>query len=494
MFSETRYYSRFKQIRNQFRKFQYVELIAACLEYLHEHEGSDIDYLHRHPWLVLLFAKWVLLDDNYPNAKAKKPSRKDVLKLLQTVFDMSSVLRMPTEYDHYSLWMRNIAYQQFPYQRSFGYRHLSRQMILFSSLPDNHLFKTEFKKLTGVSIQDFLELLWLLSFRFIDGKEKYLSEKWFDFVEDKYSREVIKKFLDAISTHIDEVQVQLRNDDDRRRRSAEHYEFTPFVKFPLLQITNGYLITERHILYRCIEHYVYDRLRLWDSSRFMDRFGEMFERYAEEAIKYANLAFTTESEIKEKLGEKGKQIDFIIHEDGSNIFIDTKGVEMNYKGRVTHSVSLLKDRTRDSVLKAITQAHDVICKLNQDSDSQIPSHECNYLLVVTYKDFYLGSGQNYYENIAKEPMDRVYKTYEGISVIPPENMYFITIDDLERACTMIRNNEVSLLDIMNEAKKSDLEPKSRKFDFAQHLESIGVEVDIPQYLKDEKEKIFRNLK
>ncbi|MEJ1355679.1 MAG: hypothetical protein RPU39_13460 [Candidatus Sedimenticola sp. (ex Thyasira tokunagai)] len=493
MFSEDGYYTRFKAIRNKFRKFRYFELVAGCFEYLHAPAASKLDFLKRNPWLVLLFAKWLLLDDNYPNRGGKIASKDELMGLLQSVHDLADKLRMPNEYDHYTLFFRNIAYQQFPYQFDFGYRHLSRQSILFADLPDNHLIKTQFKELTGVSIQDFLDLSWVLLVRFIPGTETRLSSGWFDGLKGEYSPETIDNYLKAISVQIDEGRGLLRQADDRRRRSTEHYEFTPFLSFPLIQIPDGYLITENHVLYRCIEHYVYDRLRQWDAERFMDKFGGMFEHYAERALAYAGLAYTPESQTRAVLGERGNQIDFIVHEDASNVFIDTKGVEMNYQGRVTHSAAFLKDKTKPSVLKAITQAHDVIRKLEENPGCGISSRDNNYLLVVTYKDFYLGSGRSYYEIVAQKAMDQIYQKYDGLPVIPPENMYFITIDDLDFACAMTKDSGVSLSSMIDAAKDADEKPDTRKFDFVQHLHGMPVDVDTPKYLKDEKDKIFDKL-
>jgi len=415
------------------------------------------------------------------------------MAMLQSVHDLADKLRLPNEYDHHTLFFRNIAYQQFPYQIDFGYRHLSRQSILFSDLPENHLIKEQFKELTGVGVEDFLDLSWIAVVWFISGDETLLPNNWFDSFKGEYSMETIESYIKAISIHIGDARKFLKESDDGRRRASEHYEFTPFINFPLLQGPNGYLVTQTNILYRCIEHYIYDRLRQWDAARFMDKFGDMFERYAENAIQYTGLAYHSEKDIRGALGEDGNQIDFIIHEDTSNVFIDTKGVEMNYQGRVTHSASFLKDKTGPSVLKAIKQAHDVIKKLHDAAECGIQAQASNYLLVVTFKEFYLGSGRNYYEIVAKEKMDEIYANYAGYPVIPPENMYFITIDDLDFVCEMLKTGEVSLSGIIDIAKAADKKPESRKFDFKQHLHGMPVDIETPSYLVEKKEQIFDKL-
>ena len=494
MFSEDEYYTEFKKVRNGFRKFQYPELIKGCFEYLHVPTQSTPELLQRRPWLVLLFVKWLLIDDCYPNCGKEIASKNDLKELLQRSYDLSDKFRMPDEYDDLILFFRSVAYQQLPYQSDFEYRHLARQSILFAGLPDNHLIKTQFKKLTGVDVRNFLELSWILIFRFIRNTETRPSTNRFGNLKDEYSPEVVEKFLNAISVQIAEARRLLKEADNGKRKSIEHYEFTPFVKFPLLQINSEYLVTEKHVLYRSMEHFIYDRLRQWDAEKFMRKFGDLFERYVKHAINESRVKFSTEVQIRKELGEQGNQIDFIIHEKDANVFIDAKGVEMNFPGRVTHSASFLEDRTKSSILKVIRQAHDIIKKLEQTPQSKIPSQQQNYLFVVTYKEFYLVNGQSYYEIVAQEKMDMIYRKYDGFPVIPPENMYFITIDELDYVCAMVRKGGISISKMIETAKKADETPATRKFAFIQHLRSMRIDIETPHNLVEEKERMLAKFK
>lgn len=85
MFSEARYYAKFKQIRNKFRKYRYYELIGGALEYINSPSTDKIESLKRQPWMVMLFVKWVLLDDHYPNTRGKVASKDDVHSILQSM-------------------------------------------------------------------------------------------------------------------------------------------------------------------------------------------------------------------------------------------------------------------------------------------------------------------------------------------------------------------------------------------------------------------------
>lgn len=490
MFSESSYYVAFKKVRNKFRKYRSYELIGRALKYINAPYKDKIESLRRQPWLVLLFIKWVLLDDNYPNARGEVASNSDIHLILQSSYELSSKIRMPSEYEHHILFFRNMAFQQFLYQRDFYYAHLSRQSILFTDLDKNHFISKEFKKKTGIEIQEFLDLSLITLIRFLDSNEAFLPDNWFSNIYSSYPANKVESFLASISKDINEIRKDLISKDNRKRLSSELYELTPFIEYPLIKIPGKYILTHRNILFRRFEYFVYDTMRSIDSAKFMDKFGELFERYVERSIQYSELNYLTEKDIENTLGAAGNQIDFIIQDSSANIFVDAKAVEMNSQGKTTHLSNLVRDKTKNSILKAIKQSHDVIRKISDRDNCAITGSKNNYLLVVTFKELYIGSGSTYYDVIAKEKMDEIYNEYKEHPCIPPENMYFITIDDFDILTSIIREEELTLSEIIDIAKKKDKDPHTRKFDFHLHLRALGVEPKTSEYLALEKDKMF----
>jgi len=493
MFSEAGYYAAFKKVRNKFRKYRYYELIGGALEYINAPANNKIESIKRHPWMVMLFVKWVLLDNQYPNIRGKVATKDDIHSLLQSMYEMADKLRMPNEYDHYSLFLRNIAFQQFLYQIDFYYAHLSRQSILFSGLDKNHYIYKEFVKYTGLEVQDFLDLSLMALVRFLDTNEAFLPDNWFSTVNSKYSAKKVNCFLAAISKDINDIRQTLLSEDKGKRPAVENYELTPFVEFPLIKVPGKYILTHKNILFRRLEYFVYDIMRSIDAAKFMDKFGELFERYVEKSLKHSEATFLTENEIKRLLGIAGNQIDFLIQDDSSNIFIDAKAVEMNTQGKTTHSTEIIRHKTKTSILKAIKQSHDVIKKLADSSNRAIPSSPNNYLLVITFKDLHLGSGTNYYEVIAKDKIDEIYYEYNNYPCIPPENMYFITIDDFDVLTDILKQKNFTLSGIMDIAKNNDKDPVTRKFDFRQHIQSLNITPQTSDYLVFEKDNMFERI-
>ena len=174
MFSEKKYYEKYKKVRNKFRKYKVESLTEMLLTYLHRPEKDSIAYLKKHPWLCLLLMKWILIDnDNRGNKRIIDSVNAD--KLLNATYDLSDSIRMPNEYDHHILFFRNIAFQQFIFQHEFSGAHISRQFLLFADLPDNHLIKTKFFQLTNLTIEKFLYLSLVTITKIISANEYSIS-------------------------------------------------------------------------------------------------------------------------------------------------------------------------------------------------------------------------------------------------------------------------------------------------------------------------------
>lgn len=494
MFSEEKYYSGYKKIRNKIRIYNSYDLIGEALTYINAPYKSKYDYLRRNTWLVLLFVKWVLLDWKYPNINGKKASAKDVHSLLNAAYrQYSETQRLPTEYEHHSLFIRNIAFQQFPYQKDFSYVHISRQALLFTKLNDNHYIKETFRKNTGLEIQEYLDLSLTTLSRFIESEHIFLPTNWLSTLSKKYSNKTIRIFLSLISSDLHVIRENFIKTDNSKRLASENYELSPFIEYPLISLPGKLLLTHKTMLFRHFEHYIYDTLKKNDSEKFMNKFGELFERYIEKSLKYSKLNYLTEKQIQNALGKTGNQIDFIIQEDSANIFIDAKAVEMNSLGKTTHSSKILRDKTKTSIFKAIKQSHDVIRKIEEIKNPKITKKQNNYLLVITFKDLHLGNGSTYYEVIAKNKMDKIYSHYKNTTCIPPENMYFITIDDFDLLSEILKNKEFSLSQIIEKAKENDANLNTKKFDFSMHLNSLEISLKPPKFIEQEIEIILKRI-
>ena len=494
-FSEDRYYSEYKRIRNKFRKYNSLSVLSKCIEYLHHPTKDKLEDLQKHPWFVMLLMKWVLIDERFDTQRKKQIDNKTTYDLIQSVFDLSIVARLPNDFDHHTLFMRGMAYQQFMYQEGFSFSNFARQQLLFSDLPSNNYIQRTFTGLIGLNTGRFLELCLALLTRFISTNEREISHKWFSTLEHEYSYDEVSKCLNALSLPVLSIRKKLRGNDSGKRMSEEFYEQSPFVRFPLIRNGNDCICIDYNILFRCLEHFVYDLLREADAQGFMLKYGKLFEQYVGRIINHTGCFCISEKDIKKHSRIPSKVVDYIIVEENANIFIDAKAVEMAYKGKASHSAKIIRDKVKVSVLKAIEQALEVLNQIhtkNLDHDQLVPK-EHNYLIVVTYKELYLGRGMSFYNNVSKDKIEQLYSNYNESGKIPPENMFFVTIQEFELLMEYVRSNKTKISECFERVKKDDADPHKSKFVFTQHLWEWKAS-DPPSFLMDKANETFSKFK
>jgi hypothetical protein len=494
-YSDEAFYSYFKTIRNKLRKFDTTSIVGACLRYLHAPYKEQFDYLERHPWLVLLLIKWALVDEQAFLSKRRAPTDRQLIDLLNLMRDLGSqrTARMPSEYDDVRLFLRAMAYQQISlYQRKVSFSAIARQLLYFGDAPADGYIRTTFAHHTGIEIHLFLELSQALLARFYDGNEKVVTEHWFStLLNGAYSKQEITAFLNTLSKSLEQAREALLDRDrdnmakGRKARSAsEYWEQTAFVNYPLLKSGFNYVCVDHQVLFACLEHYIYNRLRANNAKLFMAHFGPLFEKYVEKAIAETGLPFVSETKIKQALGEESSAIDFLIADDDSNIFVDAKAAEMSYQGKSTHLSTELARSLETSALKAIKQAHAVLATLPQSEDPKLVMRQRgkNYLITVTYSELYVGSGRSLAACIGEEKIRALLGEEPASLHIPLENMYAMTIQEFELLAEAIRTKKITLTKALDHAISDDTIPQTAKFEFRQHLASANITLAEPAHL------------
>lgn len=288
-FHEGDFFSEYKYIRNQFRKYNSYSLLDICFKFLYKKFDDEFEELEKkQPWQVLLLIKWILKDDNFDLPNRNKATDSDLIGLINLVRKLGDKVRMPNDYDHWELLFRNIAYQQFFYQRRFNLNAYSRQSLLFSNLEDNHYIKSTFRNEIGVEINEFLELSAFLLANQVK-RIKSINKEYFSPLFSHYSPKLIDNYLNSLSFTFTEARQYLIEFEGNKISSYSYYEQTPFIKRPLLKFNNRYYPYYRNILYRGVEYFIYDCVREKDPEKFMQRFGSIFEDYVRDNLVLCQL-------------------------------------------------------------------------------------------------------------------------------------------------------------------------------------------------------------
>lgn len=471
-------YEKVQRIKNEIGKYKASEIVLLCVQHLNHPDSNNIQQMRLYPpWLLLLMIKWSLLYGvEYEGLYAQPLKQDNFNRLVNSFHELSDLVRMPSEYSNVFLFLRNMAYQQFWLQEQLPIRGIARQQVIFGNLPTNHPFQRDFFNVTGVEIKDFLELAVITLSAFFIKNRTYIAFDWYKPVLDKYGTETIKRFLSSVSLDITGIRRYLHNEKNEVQAQSLNYEFyerSPLKRYPLLDLNGNCYCYHRNLLAACFESLVYDTLRRLDPNTFMDKFGDVFQNYVEKLLATSGIDYASEAQIQTSLMLSSKCVDFLIFEDGGTIFIDAKGVEMSRIGMLTHQPHVVSNRSRSSIVKGISQGYELAQRLTTGAKigKQTVKSSENYLLIVTFSEFYVGNGEDFYNYIDKEKLDAIVKESRGRHWIPFQHMYFLSVGDFETFLECARQSKKSLVEILRQAVKADRVSETRKLTFGQHIAS-----------------------
>lgn len=455
----------FDQIQHEIGQHNGEDLIKHLLLKLNQHGSTDLEDMRRYaPWNLLLLVKWTTLYGDFSASKSNQPVPEHVvtrlLNLMHALNDRVSEFKTVAEIH---LYLRKLAYQQFWLQRTesipFG---LAYQYLLFGDLPTHHPFQTLFESETGVSISEFIHLAYsLFQYLLIDDSKILLMKEWFFAEAQAYSWDTVVSFLDSVSITTDDAQLWLAKHENNksaayRTIASEYFEHSPFARFPLFKHEGKYFVISPTLLLNSLSTFVYDELRRVDADAFMNKFGNMFQKLLDRSLRSVGLNILTEDDLLRHFGRNSgeKVVDFLVTDKDCNVFVESKGVSMRWEGMVAQlPETLRRERSVRSIVAAVRQAYDLSSRIHAGDcigGTKVGGGE-NYLLVVTMKDFFVGSGQDFRQYIAPVKIDEIVADYGGKEHIPLKNIFFVSIDELHIVLGEVAHGSWTVSQFMKDA-------------------------------------------
>lgn len=499
-FSPERYAARFESVRDILRGFTITEILTFGRLYLYVHEPKGEDLVLKKPWVAAQAIKWALLDDHsYAEGGLPKPERAESFRvLLENIWNLTDANRMPSDFGSATLFMRTLAFQQFPFQQNLSLIAIGRQLLLFDEA-NNPFYNNSLTELIGLNATDFFFMSLCIAAILVNDEDGILHPDKIAGAENRINPEQAIAILRACSVPRERIRDRLLEATDGRANIGtpeEYFDFTPFAEFPFIESKvvgaggkSVYICLNRNLFYRWVESSVYDILKRNDTDKFMAKFGKTFERYIERLFNAYNYNFLTEEQIIETFGRGGRVADFLVREKDADIFIDAKAVEAAYSGRGTHRISKLLS-TLKKVLDAVDQANATRQKVSSVENEIRPA----FALVITFRDHYLGSGHQFFGGLAKGEIRKLSSRY-GESLIPSGNIFFLSIEDLERLLHGVSTQGLTLTQFLMEASAAEASstPGQCKFHFKLHLDSARY-FQHPVMLQERFDKFFDSIR
>lgn len=504
--NEDFYTSRFKPFRNKLAKYDASQIVSRGISSLHNSFSNNAFVWLRkpgssdkpvpYPWDVLLLIKWAFIYGG--NKLCFDVTHNDFINFCNQINDFQNRIRGFDEDEQSKLYkfIRTIAFQQFWLQRDFMNKYdFGRQLVLFTQNIDRYPYGQKFFEHTGVQINEFLELSFGLMTLFYKDKPTHCAQSNFSVLKRGYSAETINNFFKCLSLDFDQTKNFLA-ERGQQIRSPEYQltEPSPLKQYPLLKLGEKYFPYFLPLLYSSISDFIYDVLKKNNPSDFSESFGETFQSYIKKGLEFLRTDFCDDRVLVSAYGET-KQVDFVLLENNCTVLIESKAIEMSPLARVNPTNIVLNNLFQDSVLKAFKQiystAHSIVAdpeKIAAKNTSQI------FALIVTFKDLFLVDGNRAWAEFAQEEIMSFLKD-ESIdpNVLPPCNIFFITIDEFDWLITILKKGDVSLSEILTKAIKDNSDAKTSKYTFQQHIAGYSGKDTAPPYVEKAANKIFNNV-
>jgi hypothetical protein len=485
--NDSRYFDAFKKVRNRIRNYDAGAIALQCLDRLHAPNADEVDNMRRQPpWILLLLLKWTIQYGDFTSYGKKILLEPDLNSLINLMHDVSNAAPLPRETDHPLVLVRPLGYQQFWHQQPPQHISLARQGLLFGKLDPSHTFRRWFQEETMISVDDFIDLSVMIFSMFQQPNVHSITLDSFSAVAHSFPANCISQLLSAISRTPAQLREYLTTLHEERRAN-ELYERTPLVRYPLLKLGNQHLYYTRNVLMHSLSDFIYDTLRRRDAGKFMNAFGPMFERYVRTAIESTAIAFRDEESIRRMVGRDSQVVDFLIVESDVNVFIDAKGVEVGLEGMTSYRPGDVTNAMKSSVVKGITQGMNVVRSLRklQCLPEVDFTRSRNFLLVVTFKDLFLGTGQEFYESYAKSRLDSALQGDLQDAPIPLENVFIISIDEFDYLISCAVSSRLSFAQILRPTQERGANPDTKRLMLIQYLQDMCGDVPVAAYLKAE---------
>lgn len=466
-----KYSNKAKDIKGVLSQYSKESVLAVALQYLERVGGDPLSRAKSMPGIVFLLIKWSMTS---AGSNAHEITHKQFSELANRIYSLQSLALALNNSNPFELKIRTLLMSQVASQKSDESEllALARQRVWFLSDGDQY-YRSKFISLCGFSLDKFFSLASIFACHAADCESNELSKinisRLIVEITPTISPDEIALFLKLTSTSIASMPEFFNTFSHDDCPTWEYFSETPLIERPLIVHGDEIFLVNRKLYLRAMSCFVSNLMKKDNGEEFKRYFGPTLERYVENIFDRGRLTYLTEIQIKKSYqcnqNKIGKVVDFIIEDDGCRIFVDAKAIEpTNYVSTCTDPV-LLRDRLQGSYIKAIWQGQEC-CKNMMGLSGFRPMQ--SFLLIVVHQDHFISTGGKIGKDVHPELSMEIEGEF-GMIPIPLDNIYYLTIHDLERLISLASNNITTISKFLTEVIKSDADPVSAKLLFDMHL-------------------------
>lgn len=488
-----------KPIRHRIKLFQTASLIGELIKYLQQTPEMKKSGRISAPWVVLLAIDWVL--ELHPYSGSRVASSKDVQFILNRIWRTQRIA-VNSEASPFSVQVRALLAPQIIFQKnskSMAFFLLRMNRILDAYSKQGKKFKKSFTEQYKVEFDVFYELAFIMCTSCMTEKIKF-----FDFsnlvtiLTPFYHLDDLATTINILSSTLSRLVGKAENQHDRRIPESEYFKESLFLDSPFLLIEKGLVVVHPTVVMIGIcESLVRIFIRQDQDNR--TTYTRCFEEYIDQIHREFNVSALRENVLRDFYKQSGasnrRVVDFLIQENGTDIFLDAKGVDPTNPILSATTRYDISRRIKAQHVKAIRQIIDTVDVLQTNNFDNLVGLESRFGLVVTHQDFFLGTGErilNFLPDDLKSELENLAKNKILFS-----HIHFMTVEQYEQINCIISETKSSLSDFFSYIKKCEEAPKTAKMIMDQYIESFSVlcygECNVPNgspSIIKEKDRLF----
>lgn len=468
----------FRQIQRELSKRDVTSLVLTLSDRLHTIEELEVDQWQGWlPWYLLLLIRWSFEygGTRYPPKQVNPSVLPKLINLINQAESHHPLLEEGT-YSGALGFFRTRAFQQFWLQHRLSGWDIARQYFLFYKYPVSESIQIQFAQIFGMKTNEFLglSLAWLTLIR-LNPRNIVFASSLLQGLD--YSEDTIKAFFRALSHSIQETRIFL----SERKQSVKNPFFqvaeqTPFIRYPMLRLQNGYLIYSKRVFEQTIQNFIYTALKYSEGSTFSEDFGRVLEKYVHESLLSTKLRFYTEKDLRRNFSLL-KVTDFVLPFENCTVMIEVKATEIKPSVQVYPRTEQLISELKDTIIKAVIQGFSTADALSRSNDDlEIQCRSDFYLLIITYRDHYLGSGQEAWKEFLGDAVAAELKQ-RGLDEqkLDPAKIAILSLREFDELIGLLWAGQADLNHILVEMVKSNSSPKTSKYLFSMHFPELSDE-------------------
>jgi|GEM_PF-7112243 len=404
---------------------------------------------------------WVLADTHVYRGALKTADEATVQRMLNLTWELSAArgaLR-PFE-DSPFLALRNIAVQQFSQQELLLTSTVGRNWIIFGGLASNHRVRKLIEDVVGVSVEDAMAFVFLLSSACIQPSGTSLGPVIFQYARNAFN--VKTQLRDTLCAHDGSA---LRSSIRVAYTQEEVFAPSPFIRYPLIQLSADVCIVDPICAAKTAEHFPAQIVAEFGSQEHKKALTELYEAYANQRV---SEVFPHDSIVGEKLRGvvQGKVCDQFIRLSPTKVLL----VEVKSGALADHkSVSMSSDRlfsTLEGILKEgfeqllATQRHLLALRAIQPSDQVV-------MLLVARENLRLPSGA-----LLRGMMPKLETHIVGVADDRTwDDLFVCCLDEFDELLDLHATDAVRLVDFFSDDSVTDANPIRSKTGLGGRLRS-----------------------